>query len=225
MAATAHLDLPRAAATAHLPAARGRRRQEGGDALVAERVERKTNNLQRGKLSQGRREGTQARVADGGVEQFEDPEPRQGAAAQRRRRAPRSLPALPTGITLRARSVRTGSLPMPSFAISCTMPSGIAASDLASLRRRCAREAAAAQHPETTSTDQRAQRRQVGRTARPLRLPWTSVASRSSLQLRECTMDNLVHSAAWPPGVISLQLLPAAAPAPDSAPTARGWRY
>jgi len=65
-------------------------RKEGGDALVAERVERKTNNLQRGKLSQGRCEGTQARVADGGVEQFEDPEPRQGAAAQRRRRAPRS---------------------------------------------------------------------------------------------------------------------------------------
>jgi hypothetical protein len=33
--------------------------------------------------------------------------------------------------------------------------------------------------------------------------------------------------ALWPPGRWSdqLQLLPAAAPAPDSAPTARGWRY
>eukprot|EP00964_Phaeocystis_antarctica_P053940 scaffold31692_cov68-Phaeocystis_antarctica.AAC.1 len=61
---------------------RRRRRQEGGEALVAERVTRETENLQRGQPPQGRREGHQSRVADGGVAQHEDPEPRQGASAQ-----------------------------------------------------------------------------------------------------------------------------------------------
>eukprot|EP00964_Phaeocystis_antarctica_P023864 scaffold13353_cov51-Phaeocystis_antarctica.AAC.1 len=61
---------------------RRRRRHEGGEALVAERVVVKTESVQRGQPPQGRREGHQPRVADGGVAQTEDLEPRQGASAQ-----------------------------------------------------------------------------------------------------------------------------------------------
>eukprot|EP00964_Phaeocystis_antarctica_P104677 scaffold69793_cov55-Phaeocystis_antarctica.AAC.1 len=59
-----------------------RRRHEGGEALVAERVAAETEILQRGQPPQGRREGHQPRVADGGVVQREGLEPRQGASAQ-----------------------------------------------------------------------------------------------------------------------------------------------
>ena len=50
---------------------RWRRRHEGGEALVAERVAAETELLQRGPPPQGRREGHQPRVADGGVGQPE----------------------------------------------------------------------------------------------------------------------------------------------------------
>eukprot|EP00964_Phaeocystis_antarctica_P078954 scaffold49135_cov76-Phaeocystis_antarctica.AAC.4 len=62
----------------------GRRRQhhEGGEALVAERVVAETESRQRGHPPQGRREGHQVCVADGGVPQREVLEPRQGASAQ-----------------------------------------------------------------------------------------------------------------------------------------------
>eukprot|EP00964_Phaeocystis_antarctica_P053247 scaffold31252_cov63-Phaeocystis_antarctica.AAC.2 len=58
-----------------------RRRQKGGETLVAERVIVETETLQRGQSLQGRREVHQ-RVADGGVAQTEVLEPRQGASAQ-----------------------------------------------------------------------------------------------------------------------------------------------
>eukprot|EP00964_Phaeocystis_antarctica_P157742 scaffold128061_cov72-Phaeocystis_antarctica.AAC.2 len=61
---------------------RRRRRHEGGEALVAERVALEKENLQRGQPPQGRREGHQPHVADGGVAQTEVLEPRQGASAQ-----------------------------------------------------------------------------------------------------------------------------------------------
>eukprot|EP00964_Phaeocystis_antarctica_P097291 scaffold63449_cov66-Phaeocystis_antarctica.AAC.2 len=61
---------------------RRRRRHEGGEALVAERVAPETEVLQRGPPPQGRREGHQPRVADGGVAQVEGLESRQGASAQ-----------------------------------------------------------------------------------------------------------------------------------------------
>ena len=48
---------------------RRRRRHEGGEALVAERVAAETETLQRGPPPQGRREGHQPRVTDGGVAQ------------------------------------------------------------------------------------------------------------------------------------------------------------
>eukprot|EP00964_Phaeocystis_antarctica_P085169 scaffold53745_cov66-Phaeocystis_antarctica.AAC.2 len=57
-------------------------RHEGGEALVAERVARETDSLQRGQPPQGRREGHQPRVADGGAVQKEVLEPRQGTPAQ-----------------------------------------------------------------------------------------------------------------------------------------------
>eukprot|EP00964_Phaeocystis_antarctica_P023331 scaffold13058_cov72-Phaeocystis_antarctica.AAC.3 len=62
---------------------RRRRRHEGGEALVAEWIEAKSETYQRGPPPQGRREGHQARVTDGGVVQSEVLEPRQGASAQR----------------------------------------------------------------------------------------------------------------------------------------------
>jgi hypothetical protein len=40
---------------------------EGGEALLSERVAHETENLQRGQPPQGRREGHQPRVADSGV--------------------------------------------------------------------------------------------------------------------------------------------------------------
>eukprot|EP00964_Phaeocystis_antarctica_P075729 scaffold46760_cov39-Phaeocystis_antarctica.AAC.5 len=63
---------------------RGQRRwrQEGGKALVAERVVRETESLQRRPPPQGRREGHKPRIGDGGVPQMESLEPRQGASAQ-----------------------------------------------------------------------------------------------------------------------------------------------
>eukprot|EP00964_Phaeocystis_antarctica_P144937 scaffold110839_cov60-Phaeocystis_antarctica.AAC.1 len=61
---------------------RRQRRHEGGEALVAERVAPETETLQCGQPPQGRREGHQPRVADGGVVQTEDLEPRQGASVQ-----------------------------------------------------------------------------------------------------------------------------------------------
>eukprot|EP00964_Phaeocystis_antarctica_P156374 scaffold125991_cov57-Phaeocystis_antarctica.AAC.3 len=61
---------------------RRRRRHEGGEALVAERVFPEIENLQRGQPSQGRREGHQPCVAYGGLVQLEALEPRQGASAQ-----------------------------------------------------------------------------------------------------------------------------------------------
>eukprot|EP00964_Phaeocystis_antarctica_P103999 scaffold69192_cov72-Phaeocystis_antarctica.AAC.3 len=61
---------------------RRRRRHEGGEALVAERVVNQSEILQRGQAPQGRREGHQPRVADGGVDQPEVREPRQGASTQ-----------------------------------------------------------------------------------------------------------------------------------------------
>ena len=50
---------------------RRRRRHEGGEALVAERVAMENETLQRGPPPQGRRQGPQPRVADGGVVQSE----------------------------------------------------------------------------------------------------------------------------------------------------------
>eukprot|EP00964_Phaeocystis_antarctica_P024588 scaffold13773_cov68-Phaeocystis_antarctica.AAC.4 len=61
---------------------RRRRRHEGSKALVAERVAPQKEMFQRGPPPQGRRQGHQPRVADGGVAQFEGLEPRQGALAQ-----------------------------------------------------------------------------------------------------------------------------------------------
>eukprot|EP00964_Phaeocystis_antarctica_P115665 scaffold79647_cov59-Phaeocystis_antarctica.AAC.2 len=61
---------------------RRRRRYEGGDALVTERILPEIETLQRGQPPQGRREGHQPRVADGRVDQREFLEPRQGASAQ-----------------------------------------------------------------------------------------------------------------------------------------------
>eukprot|EP00964_Phaeocystis_antarctica_P089994 scaffold57506_cov62-Phaeocystis_antarctica.AAC.7 len=61
---------------------RRRRRHEGGDPLVAERVETEIKRLQCGQPPQGRRKGHQPRVTDGGVAQHEGLEPRQGASAQ-----------------------------------------------------------------------------------------------------------------------------------------------
>eukprot|EP00964_Phaeocystis_antarctica_P120562 scaffold84286_cov63-Phaeocystis_antarctica.AAC.6 len=61
---------------------RGRRRQEGSDALVTEWIVAENENLQRGQPLQGRREGHQRRVGDGAVGQVEGLEPRQGASAQ-----------------------------------------------------------------------------------------------------------------------------------------------
>merc|ERR1712086_777934 len=58
------------------------RRHEGGEVLVAERVATETESLQRGPPPQGRREGQQPRVTDGGVEQINVLEPRQGASSQ-----------------------------------------------------------------------------------------------------------------------------------------------
>eukprot|EP00964_Phaeocystis_antarctica_P133114 scaffold97287_cov48-Phaeocystis_antarctica.AAC.2 len=61
---------------------RRRRHQEGGEALVTERVAFETETLQRGPPPQGRREGHHPGVADGGAVQFETLEPWQGASAQ-----------------------------------------------------------------------------------------------------------------------------------------------
>eukprot|EP00964_Phaeocystis_antarctica_P097738 scaffold63816_cov63-Phaeocystis_antarctica.AAC.6 len=61
---------------------RRRRRNEGGEALVAKRVAIKEERRQRRQPPQGRREGHQRRVTDGGVHQLEDLESRQGASAQ-----------------------------------------------------------------------------------------------------------------------------------------------
>eukprot|EP00964_Phaeocystis_antarctica_P146537 scaffold112850_cov66-Phaeocystis_antarctica.AAC.1 len=61
---------------------RRRRCHEGGKALVAKQVVLETEILQRGPPPQGRREGHQPRVTDGGIVQFEDLEPRQGASVQ-----------------------------------------------------------------------------------------------------------------------------------------------
>ena len=63
-------------------ACRQERRHEGGEALVAERVEVEKETLQRGPPPQGRREGHRARVANGGVAQLDVLESRQGASAQ-----------------------------------------------------------------------------------------------------------------------------------------------
>ena len=63
-----------------MPAARGAT-NEGGEALVAERVETEIEALQRGQPPQGRREGHQLRVTDGGVAQTKGLKPRQGALA------------------------------------------------------------------------------------------------------------------------------------------------
>eukprot|EP00964_Phaeocystis_antarctica_P057225 scaffold33843_cov39-Phaeocystis_antarctica.AAC.2 len=57
-------------------------RQEGGKALVAERVVSETEIQQRRPPPQGRRKGHQPRIGDGGVTQMESLEPRQGASAQ-----------------------------------------------------------------------------------------------------------------------------------------------
>eukprot|EP00964_Phaeocystis_antarctica_P030457 scaffold17209_cov68-Phaeocystis_antarctica.AAC.1 len=59
-----------------------RRRHEGSEALVAERVAIEIKTIQRGPPPQGRREGHQTRVADGGEVQMESLEPREGASAQ-----------------------------------------------------------------------------------------------------------------------------------------------
>ena len=59
-----------------------RRRYEGGEALVAERVVREAELLQRGPPPQGRRKGRQTRVADGGVFQIKAEEQRQGTSVQ-----------------------------------------------------------------------------------------------------------------------------------------------
>ena len=59
-----------------------RRRHEGGEALGAERVAKEEELLQSGPPPQGRREGRQRRVADGGVPQSEGDEPWQGASVQ-----------------------------------------------------------------------------------------------------------------------------------------------
>jgi hypothetical protein len=59
-----------------------RRRHEAGEALVAEWIASEIKRLQRGPPPQGRREGHQTRVADGGVAQNEFLEPRQGASVQ-----------------------------------------------------------------------------------------------------------------------------------------------
>eukprot|EP00964_Phaeocystis_antarctica_P116261 scaffold80203_cov73-Phaeocystis_antarctica.AAC.9 len=64
------------------PSSRRRRRHEGGEALVTERVAWEIEMLQRGPPPQGRSEGHQPRVADGGAAQPEGLEPRQGASAQ-----------------------------------------------------------------------------------------------------------------------------------------------
>eukprot|EP00964_Phaeocystis_antarctica_P018553 scaffold10246_cov63-Phaeocystis_antarctica.AAC.2 len=61
---------------------RRRRRHEGGEALVAELVDPQIELLQRGQPPQGRREGHQPRVMDGGAVQIEFLEPRHGASAQ-----------------------------------------------------------------------------------------------------------------------------------------------
>eukprot|EP00964_Phaeocystis_antarctica_P015487 scaffold8570_cov66-Phaeocystis_antarctica.AAC.2 len=63
---------------------RTRRRwsHEGKEARVAERAALETESLQRGQPPQGRREGHQPRVADGGGDQIEGLKPRQGASAQ-----------------------------------------------------------------------------------------------------------------------------------------------
>eukprot|EP00964_Phaeocystis_antarctica_P034223 scaffold19439_cov56-Phaeocystis_antarctica.AAC.5 len=66
----------------HRTCRRRRRRHEGGDALVAERVVAEIDILQRGPPPQGRREGHQPCVSDGGVAQLEYLEPWQGASAQ-----------------------------------------------------------------------------------------------------------------------------------------------
>eukprot|EP00964_Phaeocystis_antarctica_P091622 scaffold58790_cov65-Phaeocystis_antarctica.AAC.15 len=58
------------------------RRHESSEALVAERVAAETEFLQRRQPPQGRREGHQARVADGGLVQRKPLEPQQGASAQ-----------------------------------------------------------------------------------------------------------------------------------------------
>eukprot|EP00964_Phaeocystis_antarctica_P018554 scaffold10246_cov63-Phaeocystis_antarctica.AAC.3 len=58
------------------------RRHEGGDALVTKQVVREFESLQRGPPPQGRREGHQPRVADGGAVQIEILEPRHGASVQ-----------------------------------------------------------------------------------------------------------------------------------------------
>eukprot|EP00964_Phaeocystis_antarctica_P160322 scaffold131851_cov75-Phaeocystis_antarctica.AAC.1 len=59
-----------------------RRRHEGGEGLVAKRIRREVETLQRGQPPQGWREGHQRRVTDGGVSQLKGSEPRQGASAQ-----------------------------------------------------------------------------------------------------------------------------------------------
>eukprot|EP00964_Phaeocystis_antarctica_P027864 scaffold15712_cov67-Phaeocystis_antarctica.AAC.6 len=61
---------------------RRRRRHEGGEALVAERVANEKESLQRGQPPQGRREGHQPRVSNGGLAQIEVLEPLHGASAQ-----------------------------------------------------------------------------------------------------------------------------------------------
>eukprot|EP00964_Phaeocystis_antarctica_P111957 scaffold76200_cov63-Phaeocystis_antarctica.AAC.8 len=77
-----HLELRQPSRRRRRRTCRRRRRHEGGEALVAERVANETETLQRGPPPQGRREGHQPRVADGGVGEQESLEPRQGAPAQ-----------------------------------------------------------------------------------------------------------------------------------------------
>ena len=71
------------------PSCRRRRRtcrrrwcNEGGEALVAEWVAREREYQERGHPPQGRREANQSRVSDGGVAQFQEFDPRQGASVQ-----------------------------------------------------------------------------------------------------------------------------------------------
>eukprot|EP00964_Phaeocystis_antarctica_P057396 scaffold33961_cov61-Phaeocystis_antarctica.AAC.2 len=61
---------------------RWRRRHKGGEALVTKQIAHEIELFQRGQPPQGRREGHQPRVADGGLAQSEVLEPRQGASAQ-----------------------------------------------------------------------------------------------------------------------------------------------
>eukprot|EP00964_Phaeocystis_antarctica_P082094 scaffold51448_cov64-Phaeocystis_antarctica.AAC.10 len=77
-----HLELRQPCSRRRQRTCRRRRRHEGGEALVAERIVAEVELLQSGQPPQGQREGQQPRVTDGGVAQVEALEPRQGASAQ-----------------------------------------------------------------------------------------------------------------------------------------------